>query len=1014
MKDIDTNLYSRQIKTYGIDTMSKLQNLKILIIGMRGLGVEIAKNLVLTGVKEVKIFDKDICEINDIGSNYYLSEKNIGDRRDISCLQKLKELNSYVNVEIIEENILENISKFDVIVITEIMDKNLIFNIDEKCNENNVSFIYCLNFGLSGFIFSDFGQKHIITDPNGKPKNKYFIKNIDKSGVITVDKTNREEFTLMNGNFVIFKEVEGINELNDGKPRKIINVSENSFSIEDYNINFEKYKIGGIIEEVIIPKKMEYKKLRDCFKIPYLEPDFPDINDNSKEGRNEMLHLSILAIYKYYSEQNKLPEINNMVEANEVLQNAKLIFENAKNNNEYWINNIENLDHKIILNVARWSKCQISPVCSFFGGIVSQEVIKKTGKYIPINQYFWYDFFETIEDLHYNINRDIFASRYDDLISIYGQETQKKLNKLNIFIIGAGALGCELLKHFSLLGISTKNGSKTIITDNDMIETSNLNRQFLFRNKDIGKPKSKIATEKAKIINKKFNCNSLEMFVNEESEDYFNENFWETQDFIFTAVDSKTARKYIDNQCTKYTKHLIDTGTLGTSGSCQIIVPFRTICYNDNPHVPEYSIPLCTLRNFPSKIEHCIEWGLNQFNELFTNRIEDLKRFLENKDEYFNYIEKEDTSAMIISKMKKIKKLLNIIEENNYDKIIEEAIQIFYENYIFQIQKLIEEYPKDCKNKEGGIFWSGSKRFPEKLNFNIKNEDCFNFIKFYSILLSRCINVKINDAESYIKEFVEKYEKPKYDEYYNKMPTGEEELNEISTLKNYLIDYDIKKIDINKIKAEKFEKDDDTNKHIFFINLCSNLRAKNYRIPISDEQQTKMIAGKIVPAIASTTAIITGFACMQLLTLLNSDDLSLVKNCYVNPSLNIYVINNPAEVILMEDEEYNPLLDGPTIAVPKGWNVWDIINIKGPMTCQEFIDYFKKEYNVNILGIASNSKSIIQVFMPSKKMKLPMLIEDIYAKNHGLKKDQKSIWLEISGEINNINVTMPKIKYTFK
>ena len=41
----------------------------------------------------------------------------------------------------------------------------------------------------------------------------------------------------------------------------------------------------------------------------------------------EMLHIAILAIYKYYSEQNKLPEINNMVEANEVLQNAKLIFE---------------------------------------------------------------------------------------------------------------------------------------------------------------------------------------------------------------------------------------------------------------------------------------------------------------------------------------------------------------------------------------------------------------------------------------------------------------------------------------------------------------------------------------------------------------------------------------------------------------------------------------------------------------------------------------------------------------
>jgi ubiquitin-activating enzyme E1 len=59
MNKLDTNFYSRQIKTFGIETMVKLQNLRILIIGMRGLGVEIAKNIVLSGVKEVKILDKN-------------------------------------------------------------------------------------------------------------------------------------------------------------------------------------------------------------------------------------------------------------------------------------------------------------------------------------------------------------------------------------------------------------------------------------------------------------------------------------------------------------------------------------------------------------------------------------------------------------------------------------------------------------------------------------------------------------------------------------------------------------------------------------------------------------------------------------------------------------------------------------------------------------------------------------------------------------------------------------------
>ena len=77
------------------------------------------------------------------------------------------------------------------------------------------------------------------------------------------------------------------------------------------------------------------------------------------------------------------------------------------------------------------------------------------------------------------------------------------------------------------------------------------------------------------------------MYVNYDTEEFFDEKFWQKQNFIFKAVDNKTARKYIDNQCTKYSKHLIDTGTLGTSASCHvIIIPFKTSCYNDNQDLP--------------------------------------------------------------------------------------------------------------------------------------------------------------------------------------------------------------------------------------------------------------------------------------------------------------------------------------------------------------------------------------------------------------------------------------------
>ena len=98
---VDDDLYSRSIFTYGIDTLQKLSTMKILIIGMRGLGVETAKNIILSGPGEVDIFDPSLTTIKDLGSNFFLSEEDVGKRnRDEACLEKRANLNSYVKVGI--------------------------------------------------------------------------------------------------------------------------------------------------------------------------------------------------------------------------------------------------------------------------------------------------------------------------------------------------------------------------------------------------------------------------------------------------------------------------------------------------------------------------------------------------------------------------------------------------------------------------------------------------------------------------------------------------------------------------------------------------------------------------------------------------------------------------------------------------------------------------------------------------------------------------------------------------
>lgn len=70
---------------------------------------------------------------------------------------------------------------------------------------------------------------------------------------------------------------------------------------------------------------------------------------------------------------------------------------------------------------------------------------------------------------------------------MFGKQLHEKLQGLKVFMVGAGALGCEFLKNFAMMGISTSDAGSTTVTDDDTIEKSNLSRQFLFRDWDIGR-----------------------------------------------------------------------------------------------------------------------------------------------------------------------------------------------------------------------------------------------------------------------------------------------------------------------------------------------------------------------------------------------------------------------------------------------------------------------------------------------------------------------------------------------
>jgi ubiquitin-activating enzyme E1 len=109
------------------------------------------------------------------------------------------------------------------------------------------------------------------------------------------------------------------------------------------------------------------------------------------------------------------------------------------------------VEEEIVKKTAAYCTSSLTSMSAFLGGFVAQEIVKYTGKYTPLRQWFHYDVFESLPDG--NVDRTPMNCRYDDQIKVYGREVQEKLGKVNTFMIGAGALGCEYLKAFALMGL---------------------------------------------------------------------------------------------------------------------------------------------------------------------------------------------------------------------------------------------------------------------------------------------------------------------------------------------------------------------------------------------------------------------------------------------------------------------------------------------------------------------------------------------------------------------------------
>ncbi|KAK9127356.1 hypothetical protein Syun_016153 [Stephania yunnanensis] len=928
--EIDEDLHSRQLAVYGRETMQRLFISNVLISGMQGLGAEIgtlyvcdvspsvvctmplfcmtvvvlnAKNLILAGVKSVTLHDEGDVEFWDLSSNFVFSEDDLGKNRALASMQKLQELNNAVTISTLTTALTkEQLSGFQAVVFTDIRtEKAIEFNDYCHTHEPPIPFIKAEVRGLFGSVFCDFGPEFTILDVDGKEPHTGIIASISNDNPAIVSCVDDERLEFQDGDLVIFSEVH-----------------------------------GGIVTQVKQPKVLQFKPLKEALGDP---GDFL-LSDFSKFDHPHLLHMAFQALDKYICELGRFPIAGFEEDAQKLILLVRELNEHAGEGG------LAEIDEKLLRHFAFGARAVLNPMAAMFGGIVGQEVVKAcSGKFHPLFQFFYFDSVESLPTEPLN-PRDFEPqnSRYDAQISVFGSRLQRKMEEAKVFIVGSGALGCEFLKNLALMGVSCGSSGKLVITDDDVIEKSNLSRQFLFRDWNIGQAKSTVAASAAMSINPHFNVEALQNRANPETENVFNDVFWENLDVVINALDNVNARLYIDGRCLYFQKPLLESGTLGTKCNTQMVIPHLTENYGASRDPPEKQAPMCTVHAFPHNIDHCLTWARSEFDGLLEKTPAEVNAYLLNPVEYTSAMKKAG-DGQARDNLMRVLECLDKQRCETFEDCITWARLKFEDCFSNRVKQLTYTFPEDSATSKGALFWSAPKRFPRPLQFSVDDRGHLDFLVAASILRAETFNIPIPEwAKSAMKvaEAVNKVIVPDFE-----------------PKKGVKIETDEKATSLTTASL------DDS---LVINNLIERLEGTRKKLPPAFPKLTslkaKFIAGRIIPAIATSTAMATGLVCLELYKVLaGGHKVDDYRNSFANLALPLFSIAEPVPPKVLKH-------------AGMAWTVWDRWTVRNNPTLRELLVWLKNK-GLNAYSITCGSSMLYNSLIPRHKDRMDRKVIDL-------------------------------------
>jgi ubiquitin-activating enzyme E1 len=347
------------------------------------------------------------------------------------------------------------------------------------------------------------------------------------------------------------------------------------------------------------------------------------------------------------------------------------------------------------------------------------------------------------------------------------------------------------------------------------------------------------------------------------------------------ALDNVNARLYVDQRCVYFSKALLESGTLGPKCNTQMVIPHMTENYGASRDPPEKQAPMCTVHSFPHNIDHCLTWARSEFEGLLEKAPAEANLYLDNPEKYVQAI-RQNPDAAAREQLEKVADLLVIDTVASFHDCIAWARLKFQDYFHNRIAQLVFTFPEDATTSTGAPFWSAPKRFPKALDFNPTDATMSTLVQAAAILKAQVHGIAVPDYASVVSKLAEAAVKVHVDPFTpkkgvhietdpkagekkgaSKLPTADDE-GAIESLIEKLTQVKGSLAPGYRLSPVQFEKDDDTNHHMDMIAGLANMRARNYSVQEVDKLKAKLIAGRIIPAIATATAVATGLVCLEL------------------------------------------------------------------------------------------------------------------------------------------------------